>query len=429
MIASNPRQLRKALAAAFIGTVIEWYDFFLYGTAAALVFGKLFFPNIDPLSGTMAAFATYAIGFAARPIGAGICGYLGDKYGRRTMLVWTLGVMGAATFGIGCLPTYATAGILAPILLVLLRCLQGLALGGEWGGAVLLAVEYGHQRSRGWYGSWAEVGVPVGLVLANGAYRLVSSGSENDFMTWGWRVPFWIGIILAAVGYVIRRAVDETPLFLAHKISNRDKNPIVEAMAQWRNILRVIGARIAENGCFYVFTVFILTYTTTILGLPRQAILNGVLIAATVEFFTIFLFAALSDFWGRRPIYLFGAAVLVLGIFPFFYVVQTGRVELIWLALSLALGVAHAAMYAPQAAFFSELFGTGIRYSATSMGFQLASVLAGGLAPSIATALLGLGNGKPWLVATYVAFMGSITFVSVLCTRETRNVDLSTFAN
>lgn len=426
--AKKSRELRKAIFAAFIGSVIEWYDFFLYGIAAALVFGKLFFPNISPLAGTMAAFGTYAVGFCARPFGGWIFGHLGDKYGRKTVLVWTLSMTGGATFLIGCLPTYHSVGIIAPILLVLLRCVQGLAVGGEWGGAVLMTVEHGHQGKRGWYGSWAQAGVPVGLLLANGVFKLSSSMDAAAFLAWGWRVAFWAGIVLTIVGFIVRNHVKETPIFLESKKQPKptgERAVSVFDRKQVKSILLIIGARMAENGCFYIFTVFILAYATAQLGMTQANILNAILLASAVQFFSIPFFGALSDRIGRRAVYLFGSVLLTLGIFPFFWILELRTNFAVWTAIAVALGVAHAAMYAPQAAFFSELFPTKIRYSGTSLGYALSSPLAGGLAPIIATYLLHVGGGKPWLVAGYIAVLGLITTVSVLFAKETNQTDLS----
>ncbi len=419
--------LKKALLAAFIGTVIEWYDYFLYGTAAALVFGKLFFPTIEPTAGTMAAFATYAVGFVARPFGGMFFGFIGDKYGRKITLVWTLGLMGGSTFLIGCLPTYGSVGVLAPVLLVLLRCIQGIALGGEWGGAVLMAVEHGHKGRRGFYGSLAQAGVPVGIILGNGIFMLSSTLSEQAFLSWGWRIPFLIGVILTIVGFVIRTHVEETPLFTELKRQNLpEKNPILSVFrSSKKNLLLVVGTRMAENASFYIFTVFILVYATKNLGLSKTEILNGIIVASFFQFFAIIFFGALSDRIGRRAVYLFGATLLTIGIFPFFAALNTKSIELIWLAVIIALSCSHSAMYAPQAAFFSELFGTHVRYSGASFGYQIAAPLAGGVAPIIATYLLAKENGEPWFVATYVAIMGIITIVSVLLAKETSKLDIS----
>jgi MFS transporter, MHS family, shikimate and dehydroshikimate transport protein len=420
-----PLSVVGVVTASFIGTTIEWYDFFLYGTAAALVFNKLFFPTLDPLVGTMASFGTYAVGFFARPIGGIFFGHFGDRVGRKSMLVTTLILMGLGTFLIGVLPTYDQIGVLAPVLLVVLRMIQGFGVGGEWGGAVLMVVEHGHRGRRGLYASWVQAGVPAGSLLANAVFNLFSMLPNEAFLRWGWRIPFLFGGALLGVGLFIRLQVYESPLFA--QLRDRKQQtavPFFEVLKRYpRNVLLAIGARMAENGGFYIFTVFVLTYATVNLELPRAVILNCLLIATVLQLIAIPLFGALSDAIGRRPVYLGGALVLAAFAFPFFWLINTSSPTWIGVALSIAL-IAQSAMYAPQAAFFSELFGTDVRYTGASIGYQLASPLAGGLAPLICISLLEWADGRIWGVAVYLIVLCAITLVSVWLATETHRADL-----
>jgi metabolite-proton symporter len=423
---ASPGSVTRVVVASFIGTTIEWYDFFLYGTAAALVFNQLFFPKLDPRAGTMAAFATYAVGFFARPVGGVVFGHFGDRMGRKSMLVTTLTLMGLATFLIGVLPTYEQVGVAAPAALVLLRFVQGFGVGGEWGGAVLMVVEHGPRGRRGLNASWVQAGVPAGLLLANAVFNLSSWLTGSAFMIWGWRVPFLLGIGLLGVGLFIRLRVYESPLFARVRDQKRQAAvPFFEVLRRYpRNVLLAIGARMAENGGFYVFTVFVLSYATKDLKLEQEAVLNCLLAASAVQFVVIPAFGLLSDVVGRRPVYLAGAAGLALFAFPFFRMVNTGSTPWLGLAISLAL-VVQSAMYAPQAAFFSELFGTDVRYTGASIGYQLASPLAGGLAPLICEALLQWAGGRTWGVAAYLIALAAITLLSVWLAAETHRTRLA----
>jgi metabolite-proton symporter len=422
---ASPRSIRRVVVASFIGTAIEWYDFFLYGTAAALVFNRLFFPNFDPIAGTMAAFATYAVGFFARPLGGVIFGHFGDRIGRKSMLVTTLMMMGFATFFVGLLPTYGQVGVLAPVLLVALRFVQGLGVGGEWGGAVLMVVEHADKKRRGLFASWVQAGVPVGLLLATGIFSVVTWLPEAAFISWGWRVPFLLGILLTGIGFFIRLRVLESPIFeQAKSMSPAPKIPLLEVLRTHpRNVLLAMGARVAENGFFSIFTVWVLTYATQQLGMERSTVLNGVLLGSAVQLVAIPFFGALSDRLGRRPVYLGGAISLLAMAFPFFWLVDLKNPVLVWTAIVVGM-IGHAAMYGPQAAFFSELFGTRTRYTGASLGYQLAAPFAGGLAPLIASALLGWSHGKPWPIAAYLLAMSAVTIGSVLMIAETSRQDL-----
>jgi metabolite-proton symporter len=411
--------------ASFIGTTIEWYDFFIYTTAAALIFPQLFFPSFEPLAGTLASFATYAVGFLARPLGGVIFGHYGDKIGRKAMLVTTLLIMGIATFLVGLLPTYETIGIWAPILLVVLRLLQGLGLGGEWGGAVLMAVEHSPDDKRGLNGSWPQMGVPAGLVLGTGAFAAVSAISGDAFVTWGWRVPFLLSILLIALGLYIRLAIYESPAFSRVRESGTEaRMPIVDVFRTYpKNVLLVVGSRIGIDVVFYIFAVYMLTYVTTNLGLPRNLGLIAVSIAALIEIFTIPAFASLSDKVGRRPVLMAGAAFLGLWIFPFFWLLDTGSASLIILAVIVGLSIGHAMVYGTQASFYAELFGTRVRYSGASLGYQLAGIFGGALAPIVATALYA-ATGGPGLIGVYVAVLCLLSIVCVYLADETFQRDI-----
>ncbi len=420
-----PSSLRRVIVACLIGTSLEWYDFFIYGTAAALVFNEIFFPSFDPLVGTLLAFTTYAVGFIARPLGGIIFGHYGDKVGRKNVLVVTLLLMGIATFAIGLMPTYAAIGVWAPILLVTLRFLQGLGLGGEWGGAVLMTLESGDPKRRGLNASWPQVGVPIGLLLANGVLSLMGSiTAEDAFLSWGWRVPFLLSGILVVVGLWIRMSISESPLFReVEETDAKARAPIVDVIRLYpKRVLLAIGARVGVDVAFYTFVLFITTYVVTYLGLPSGYALNAVLIAAACQVLLIPWFGALSDRVGRRPVYLVGAIGAMIWIFIFFALLDTGSFVLIVLATVVAL-VLHAAMYGTQASFIAEMFPTKVRYSGASMGYQLAGILGGALAPIISVALLDKFDTS-LVVSLYVVAVLAITTVCVLLAPETSRIDL-----
>jgi len=421
--ASQPSHHVRVAIASLIGTAIEWYDFFLYGTAAALIFNKLFFPTVDPMVGTLLAFATFGIGFVARPLGGLVFGHFGDTIGRKTMLYLTLLIMGLATAAIGLLPTYDTVGVWAAALLVACRLIQGFALGGEWGGAVLMAVEHAPSHKKGFYGSWPQLGAPLGLVLGTLVFSIVSGMmSNNQFNAWGWRLPFLFSMILVIVGLWIRFTVAESPEFQKIKDTKEyARIPIINAIVTHpKSILLAMGARFAENGFFYIYAAFVLAYATQALGMNKQDILNGVLIAAFIETFTIPAFGALSDKLGRRPVYIFGAIFSAIMSFPLFMLLGTKSPPLAWIAIVLGLAVGHAAMYGPQASFFSELFGTKVRYSGVSLGYNLASIFAGALSPIIATWLMSTYKPATWPISVYMIILALITLVSVYFALETR---------
>jgi metabolite-proton symporter len=423
--ATAPSSVRKVIVASLIGTSLEWYDFFIYGTAAALVFNQLFFPTFEPLVGTLLAFTTYAVGFIARPLGGLVFGHYGDRIGRKNVLVVTLLLMGIATFAIGLLPTYATIGVWAPILLVALRFLQGLGLGGEWGGAVLMTLESGDPNRRGLNASWPQVGVPIGLLLANGVLSLMGAlTSEPAFLSWGWRVPFLLSGLLVLVGLWIRMTIAESPLFREVEESHTKVGaPIMEVLRSYpKQVLLAVGARVGVDVAFYTFVLFVTTYVATYLKLPRNYALNAVLIAAAVQVALIPFFGSLSDRLGRRPVYLAGAIGAAVWVFVFFALQDTGQFALIVLAVVIAL-VFHAAMYGPQAAFISEMFPTRVRYTGASMGYQLAGIIGGALAPIISVALLDRFDTSI-AVSVYAVAMLLVTIICVLLAPETSKIDL-----
>jgi MFS transporter, MHS family, shikimate and dehydroshikimate transport protein len=423
----DTQSLRQVALASFIGTAIEWYDFFLYGTAAALIFDKLFFPNVSPTVGTLAAFATFGVGFAARPVGGIVFGHFGDRVGRKSMLVISLLIMGIATAAIGILPSYASIGIAAPILLVVLRLAQGIGVGGEWGGAVLMSVEHAPKGKRGLYGSFPQMGVPAGLLGATLIFAATQAlTTESQFMSYGWRIPFLFSVVLVAVGLVIRTRLMESPAFQEVKDSGTEApKPIVDVIKTHpREVLVAMGMRISENGIFYIYTVFVLAYAEDTLKLGKSTMLTGVAIAAAIGLITVPLWGSLSDRFGRRKLYMAGAVFSTLFAFPFFMLVDTKETILVWLAIVLGINVGHDLMYGPQAAYYSELFGTRVRYSGASLGYQLASVLSGGFAPLIAAALLAANNDSPTLVAAYMVAMGVITVVATYFARETYRDDI-----
>jgi metabolite-proton symporter len=417
----------RVILTASIGSALEWYDFFLYGTAAALVFGDLFFPKSDPLTGTLLAFLTFGVGFVVRPLGGILFGIMGDRYGRKPVLVTTLLMIGTGTTAIGLLPTYETAGYWAPLMLVLLRVLQGLGAGAEYGGAVIFLVENAPHNKRGFWGGFAPMGVSVGNLLAAGAFALVSLLPREDQLAWAWRLPFLASILLIAVGLYVRLRITETPVF-TEAVLRRGKveaNPAGAALRLHpRNFMVVLGSRLAENGLGYLIPVFGLSYLVNNLGVPRAEALSALMLAFAVELFTILGFAALSDKIGRRPVYMFGALAGVVFAFPFFWLISTR--EWIWIALAFILGraVVVAAMFGPQAAYFAELFPPQRRFAGFAFARELGSLLAGGPAPFLATALVAWAGGSWWPVSVYMIILSLLTAWAVYCGPETFEAEI-----
>jgi len=405
---------RRAVIASTVGTTIEWYDFFLYGTAAALVFPQLFFPGSSPYAGVLAAFGTQFVGFAARPLGAAIFGHYGDRVGRKATLVTTLMLMGVATFLIGLLPTHATIGFAAPVILTFLRLIQGIGVGGEWGGSVLLSMEWGSAKRRGFMASWPQVGVPLGLLASTGMVKLMSSVSGDSFETWGWRVPFLASIVLVAVGLYVRLRVMESPDFAAVKQTQTVvRRPVWEVIkTQPREILTSAFIRMSEQAPFYLFITFVLTYGTKEIGFSRDQLLNYTLVAAALGLFSVPFFGHLSDLIGRRLMYGIGIVATALFAFPYFALLNAKVPGLALLAIVVSL-VVHDMQYGPQAALIAENFGTNVRYSGAGLGYQFASVIAGGPAPLIAAAILN-STGSSVLISWYIVGCCVVALVALI---------------
>src|ERR1700747_613233 len=424
--AEHSAQLRIAVIASTVGTAIEWYDFFLYGTAAGLVFGKLYFPNEDPLSATLLAFGTYFIGFVGRPIGAAIFGHYGDRIGRKATLIATLMCMGLATFAIALLPTYGSIGIWGAILLTVLRVIQGIGVGGEWGGSVLLAMEWSRtQNQRGLIASWRQFGVPCGFLLSNLAILAFSAWAGNDFLTWGWRIPFALSIILVGIGLWIRLGIFETPVFQEILAKEKvEKAPVLEVIKkQPKEIILSALLRLSEQAPFYVFTAFVFAYAVGTLKMERNFILFAVMAAACVSFFRIPIAGHLSDKIGRRNMYLLG--VVTMGVFGFLYfgMVDTAIPALVFIAIVLSL-IPHDMQYGPQAALIAEAFTPRLRYSGASLGYQLASIIAGGPAPLIATWLFASYHSG-YAISVYIAVLAVISFIATWLMPDYTGKDIS----
>jgi MHS family shikimate/dehydroshikimate transporter-like MFS transporter len=408
--------------AGTVGTIVEWYDFIIYGTAAALVFNKLFFPNVDPRIGTLAALGSFAVGFLARPIGGAIFGHFGDRLGRKSMLMITMVAMGLATAAIGLLPTYAQIGIWAPILLVLLRVIQGIALGGEWGGASLMVLEHAPANRRGLFGSLVQVGFPIGLVAASVIFSTVASLPDADFKSWGWRIPFLASILLVGIGIFVRARLPETPVF--EQIKKRGqivRTPLLEMIVKNpRSFLVAVGLKLSEVSWVYMLTVFVVVYATTKLGLSKSLMLNAISLAALLELVTIPLFGHLSDIYGRRALYFAGVAFTIIFAFPLFWLLNIGSPGIVILTVVIALNFGHGLMFAPESTYFPELFGANVRYSGASLGFQVSAAIGGGFAPVIAAALAAYMGGTAG-VSIMLILLALITLVATLFARETKD--------
>lgn len=426
--APEPGAVRRAVTSALIGTALEWYDFYIFATAAALIFNKLFFPALSPLAGTLAAFGTYAVGFFARPLGGIIFGRIGDLHGRKVVLVATLIIMGVGTMAIGLLPTFESIGLAAPALLMLLRIVQGLAAGAEFSGAVTLAAEYAPVNKRGLYASLPALGVCLGTLLSAGAFFVVSNSmSDEAFISYGWRIPFLLSIFAIVAGIVVRLRVDESPTFHnLKKTGNTSKAPIRDMVREsGARFWMAFAARFAENVSGYFFQVWALSYITSQLLVARNIGLTGVFIGAGLGIVTIPLLGYISDRVGRKPVYLFGAALFGIGVWPYFWLLNTKDPTVIVCTIAASIAISNYAMLSVQGAFFNELFGARTRFTAISIVREVSAVFAGGIAPFIATALLAWAGGSYWPVAVYATVMGLVTIIGVAAAPETRGADLN----
>jgi metabolite-proton symporter len=417
---------RKVAFASSVGATIEWYDFFIFGTAAGLVFNQLFFTNLDPITGTLVAYLTFAVGFVARPVGSVIFGHYGDRIGRKTMLILTLFIMGVATFIIGLLPTYEQIGIWAPILLVVMRIFQGIGIGGEYGGAVLMAVEYAPEGRRGFYGSWPQAGVPAGLLLGTAAFGLLSLLPNEQFLAWGWRIAFLASIVLVGIGMYIRLQILETPAFTRVRETQEEARiPFTELLrTQPKELILGMGLRWVEGLVFNAYGVFAISYIVSQLELTRSTALTGVSIASAFGVVLVPIYGLLSDRLGRRAVYSAGAALFGLFAFPSFLLINTREPVLIWLSIVVALGLIYPAIYAPLAAWWSELFDTRVCYTGVKSVYQFSGIFASGLTPTIATLLLGFAGGEPWLFVGYMIVVTAISLVAAYASPETYNKDI-----
>lgn len=421
----SPASINQISLASVIGAVIEWYDFFLYATMAALVFNSAFFPSFDALTGTLVAFGTFAAGFVTRPIGGLVFGHYGDRLGRKKMLVITMMIMGGSTFAMGLLPTYESTGVLAPIILLILRMLQGIGLGGEWGGAAILTFEHAPARRRGLFSSWPQTGVPIGLLLATVAVNAASAFGDEALAAWAWRLPFLFSVVLVAVGFFVRLRVSEPPVFeKVIESDTRSKVPFIEVFRTYPKItLLAMGTRFCESLVFNIYNAFILTYTTIVLGLPKDVALNGLLIASVVGFAIIPLGGRLSDRIGRRPVLAIGAFISGVSAFPVFAAIDTGSTPLIWIGIVIGWAFGACTMFGPEAAFFAEIYPARVRYTGMSIVYQLGVLPSGAIAPAVATAMVERSGGASWPVALYVVVFAAIALLALAFTPETSRLD------
>lgn len=420
------KQMRRILIASLVGSSIEWFDYFLYGTVSALVFNQLFFVNEDPTIGLLLSYASFALAFFIRPFGGVIFSHIGDRIGRKKTLVLTLSLMGVATFGMGLLPTYQAVGIWAPILLITLRLVQGLGIGGEWGGALLLAVEYAPAEKRGLFGAIPQMGVTIGMLLGTVALSIMTLLPENAFMTWGWRIPFIFSALLVFFGLWIRKGIDETPSFKKVKESGEvPKLPIVETLKNyWREVLIAVGAKVVETSPFYIFSTFVVSYATANLGFSRTATLTAVMIATIITTILIPIMGNLSDKIGRKKLFIGGTIGMALFAFPYFWLLQQKSVLLLIVATVIGLGVIWAPITAVLGTMFSEIFDAKIRYTGITLGYQIGAALAGGTAPLVATALLDRFNNSYVPVALYIIFASVLSLAAIWAVKDRSNQKL-----
>lgn len=417
---------KKVLIASLIGSSIEWFDYFLYGTVAALVFNQMFFHSDDPAVGLMLAYASFALAFFIRPLGGVIFSHIGDKIGRKKTLVLTLSLMGGATVLMGFLPTYDNIGTAAPILLIILRLIQGIGLGGEWGGALLLAVEYAPKNRRGFFGSIPQMGVTIGMLLGTLALSIMTLLPEEAFLSWGWRVPFILSALLVFFGLWIRKGIDETPSFKkAQEKGEIAKIPFVETMrSHWKEVLIAVGAKVVETAPFYIFGTFIVSYATTQLGFSRTVTLNAVTIATIITTILIPIMGKLSDKVGRKKLYVGGTVLMMLYAFPYFWLLHQGSAFLLVVATILGLGIIWAPITAVLGTMFSEIFKSNVRFTGITLGYQIGAALAGGTAPLVATALLNAYDNSYVPVALYIMLAAAISLIAISSVRDRSNQDL-----